>query len=895
MPSPPSRPIDAEHATGGSSNGDNGLHPDSEQQRLVRAALAARGESSKSPSPPAPSLMSPPSDVRATVSAAPAVDGDAATSSFVRPSLTVKHGGTRSEELNEEYGGTPAEASEDSDGPAKLATRTGSDLDSDVQAGLARFSTATSMPLLPDDDYTASTALPAPERALLSSGRTLSGDNAHELGGAAQMTGEAHGPLPAAQSHASGSRQPRHSISRRLLSGVQVGMERVAKRFEAVPHDEAVVLQKLGLHETHAHIPEEDEGVAGDSANWDGTSFTDEDRRERVLSDYACALDGKVLLQGRLYVLTSYVGFYSNIMGYTTKLLLPHRSTTAVNKRRKLGTFPNTIEIVCEGKAYRFTSFLRREDAYQDICAQWSKKSGYAKLHLGSSVATGRGEAGDAGETTGVPTLALDEEGERPGGRAHGSMETPDASQHFKAGTNAGAAGTDAHLEADAWRSLTSAAVAQAAASGEGDGARVAAKGSSWRRKRERKHRGRKAFKAAGAEVKRYFQGGSAGDKSVAGENAMSGDEGDADEGSEVGTPDGLVGVDDARDTGAKLTRGKSTMAQLLSPCTMRTPTPVPDSMARLASATYPCSVPHFFTTFLANGDFETRLRQSRGDTDVNITDWTTGTELGEHVREITFVHATGQSMGPKTTRCHQVQRYRLWTENPDEPDRAAVLIEGSQSNLDIPFGDYFRVDTRFDVTPVQRPDGGPACQCVASGQVTFLKSTMFRGKIDKATFATLKPSMERHLHEMQLVLAEQMRREMGAAGSPSVRAGAGDSPADDGHEADEARIATKLKEISPADANRIRNMLGMTSHDMLEKAGEALQRLDSVSGSVCCVIPAQAWMALALLFAVLYVQLLRASPTVDTDEGASRIVCTCVFPGFAGTDEGAVFAGKSE
>ena len=44
---------------------------------------------------------------------------------------------------------------------------------------------------------------------------------------------------------------------------------------------------------------------------------------EILQGDYSCAAKKAILLQGRMFVSTSYVCFYSNIMGHVTKLVLP--------------------------------------------------------------------------------------------------------------------------------------------------------------------------------------------------------------------------------------------------------------------------------------------------------------------------------------------------------------------------------------------------------------------------------------------------------------------------------------------------------------------------------------------------------------------------------------------
>ena len=44
---------------------------------------------------------------------------------------------------------------------------------------------------------------------------------------------------------------------------------------------------------------------------------------QNVMDDFVCALQKKILLQGRMYVFEHYVCFYANVFGYIKKLVIP--------------------------------------------------------------------------------------------------------------------------------------------------------------------------------------------------------------------------------------------------------------------------------------------------------------------------------------------------------------------------------------------------------------------------------------------------------------------------------------------------------------------------------------------------------------------------------------------
>lgn len=62
---------------------------------------------------------------------------------------------------------------------------------------------------------------------------------------------------------------------------------------------------------------------------------------------------------------------------------------------------------------------------------------------------------------------------------------------------------------------------------------------------------------------------------------------------------------------------------------------------------------------------------------------------------------------GPPQAHCLQTQRYRIFGGDH-------LVFETSQVMNDIPFGDHFTVETRWDVTPLPpSTSGGPRCQVV--------------------------------------------------------------------------------------------------------------------------------------------------------------------------------------
>ncbi|EZG56858.1 GRAM domain protein [Gregarina niphandrodes] len=91
----------------------------------------------------------------------------------------------------------------------------------------------------------------------------------------------------------------------------------------------------------------------------------------RLLGQYNCALSGKILLQGKMYISTTAVGFYSVFNDSTfislipTLVLFEYHEIVNITKRSNALVFNNSIEIeLRDGTSYFFTSYVNREKAW---------------------------------------------------------------------------------------------------------------------------------------------------------------------------------------------------------------------------------------------------------------------------------------------------------------------------------------------------------------------------------------------------------------------------------------------------------------------------------------------------------------------------------------------------
>ncbi|MEE6473383.1 hypothetical protein FKM82_009988 [Ascaphus truei] len=92
---------------------------------------------------------------------------------------------------------------------------------------------------------------------------------------------------------------------------------------------------------------------------------------EKLIVDYACALQKDILLQGRLYVSENWVCFHSNIFRWETSICLALRDITSMTKEKTARLIPNAIQISTENEKLFFTSFATRDRSFLSIFRMW--------------------------------------------------------------------------------------------------------------------------------------------------------------------------------------------------------------------------------------------------------------------------------------------------------------------------------------------------------------------------------------------------------------------------------------------------------------------------------------------------------------------------------------------
>jgi len=142
-------------------------------------------------------------------------------------------------------------------------------------------------------------------------------------------------------------------------------------------------------------------------------------------------------------------------------------------------------------------------------------------------------------------------------------------------------------------------------------------------------------------------------------------------------------------------------------------------SLTQIINEEIPIGLLKFFKLFWADPQFTEYYHQIRGDSEITVGSWTTSSEFGS-IREVQFRAALNQPIGPSSARCEETQRYHL--------SKTKLTIETAIVTYDIPFGDSFRVEGKWEATAGSTAN---SVRLTVSVGVHFLKKTWFKGKIE--------------------------------------------------------------------------------------------------------------------------------------------------------------------
>jgi len=183
------------------------------------------------------------------------------------------------------------------------------------------------------------------------------------------------------------------------------------------------------------------------------------------------------------------------------------------------------------------------------------------------------------------------------------------------------------------------------------------------------------------------------------------------------------------------------------------------EALKVVASATLPCGCQDLCDKFLRteSGFWERFYTEIDEFSNVTVTDWQENSALGL-VRSLEFVRRLKDvPMGPNETRCIQTQRCRQFRGS----NGLTVLLETEQEQLDVPFGDAFKVVLRWEFT--ERVERSRRVEASVSLDIPFSKWCMVKGMIISRTTADVAASCRDILQKMsdQLAPREALQSKM--------------------------------------------------------------------------------------------------------------------------------------
>jgi len=586
---------------------------------------------------------------------------------------------------------------------------------------------------------------------------------------------------------------------------------------------------------------------------------------QSLLDDsFICALYKSIMHQGRLYVFNSFICFYSSVFGVERKKIIALQSVTAIVKARTALVVPNAIEVVTMGdRRDFFTSFILHDKAYRLMCAAWCNSSPLAveffrrqkedkedkERAAAAAVATAQAAQAVQAQAALAVALASTAAPLSDGVLSSGDETTGDEAPRRGAAVAEAPRRTILGIRMRGGSSETLSAASEAAlapppppvaAESAADGvapqdavAPQAVSHSPPKRAFSPTKRASSPSKSHSASVAeaalpagpRHVRimsdvsdgFGDIAEKLGSSQQAAAGDGSSLmHQGASVANLLELVPGLQAPHTLAYASRAPSTPRNSAAAVPdwskgMRTVTDVEldTSLEALVEAVWSDDA-------MLPGQLAAGVHASRAETELHATPWSM-CKTGGFQRDVTFrapIKGPSRSFGKASTYCHQAQACR-------RHGRDAFVLRTSQVMNDIPYGDYFRIEFRWDV----RARGAACCSLKVGVEVVFSKSTFLKGTIEAATFSETAEAVK------DWIAAIQRTVQAGKAARAQARALEAAAQQSDSEEEDEAMHAMEsLQAHSAAKSPSLRTPRGSSGEGALAPGSTLRGRLERSS-----------------------------------------------------------------
>ncbi|KAH6789609.1 hypothetical protein C2S51_004615 [Perilla frutescens var. frutescens] len=187
----------------------------------------------------------------------------------------------------------------------------------------------------------------------------------------------------------------------------------------------------------------------------------------------------------------------------------------------------------------------------------------------------------------------------------------------------------------------------------------------------------------------------------------------------------------------------------------------VPEGYTKVAESKFPLRAEEFFNQFFSDDSvkFHESFHRKCGDKDFKCTSWHPHEKFGQ-TRDVSFQHPIKIYFGARFGSCQEVQKYRVYRN-------CHLIVDTSQTINDVPYGDYFTVEGRWEVEQVGN-DSTPCCTLRVYTNVAFSKKTMWKGKIVQSTVEECREAYAIWIDLAHEVL-KQKNLEKGGVSAPNM------------------------------------------------------------------------------------------------------------------------------
>eukprot|EP00201_Polytomella_parva_P021648 CAMPEP_0175046020 /NCGR_PEP_ID=MMETSP0052_2-20121109/4789_1 /TAXON_ID=51329 ORGANISM="Polytomella parva, Strain SAG 63-3" /NCGR_SAMPLE_ID=MMETSP0052_2 /ASSEMBLY_ACC=CAM_ASM_000194 /LENGTH=890 /DNA_ID=CAMNT_0016309701 /DNA_START=630 /DNA_END=3298 /DNA_ORIENTATION=+ len=202
------------------------------------------------------------------------------------------------------------------------------------------------------------------------------------------------------------------------------------------------------------------------------------------------------------------------------------------------------------------------------------------------------------------------------------------------------------------------------------------------------------------------------------------------------------------------------------------TPAPTDGRGKHLVHARIPGTPRDFFDAVLRDGStFLEKFLASQGNRQLVMSRWRPHEQLG-FVRDLQFIapiKGAFSNWGAAQTQCYQSHRFAVY--DVDEH----LVFESSQTMTDIPYGDCFTVDLRWDVTAVKGGEGakgggggGSEVNFDVYIKVPFSRRCLFKSVIENGSHNQVQETYTGMVEQLRIQLADRSRMEELNGNGPS-------------------------------------------------------------------------------------------------------------------------------